>query len=117
MMDENRPHVPSFRAVHVIAGLGVGYGGPSYSVPRLCEALMAVGVHTTLLSVAETGAPERSADENRFEDRRFAPAYPNVPILRALRMSFGLSRALREEAVAADVVHNHGLWLMPNVTA
>lgn len=102
--------------MHVIGGLGAGYGGPSYSVPRLCEALMAAGVGTALLSVAEPGAPKCAAEE-RFKDRRFAPSYPNLPVLRALRMSFGLSRALREEAVAADVVHNHGLWLMPNVTA
>ena len=39
------------RSVHVIAGLEAVYGGPSYSVPRLCEALGAAGVQTTLLSV------------------------------------------------------------------
>jgi glycosyltransferase involved in cell wall biosynthesis len=34
-----------------------------------------------------------------------------------LRYSSGLARALHELAPRADVIHNHGLWLMPNVDA
>jgi glycosyltransferase involved in cell wall biosynthesis len=34
-----------------------------------------------------------------------------------LRVSSGLARALGDEAIGTDVVHNHGLWLMPNVYA
>jgi glycosyltransferase involved in cell wall biosynthesis len=34
-----------------------------------------------------------------------------------LRCSSGLARALHELAPRADVIHNHGLWLMPNVDA
>jgi glycosyltransferase involved in cell wall biosynthesis len=40
-----------------------------------------------------------------------------MPILRSLRSSSALSVALRNFAVTADVIHNHGLWLMPNVHA
>src|SRR5207302_10654584 len=40
-----------------------------------------------------------------------------VPVLRGLRRSSGLSKALERAAPATDVIHNHGLWLMPNVAA
>jgi glycosyltransferase involved in cell wall biosynthesis len=41
----------------------------------------------------------------------------SIPFLRELRSSSGLTRALREFTPEADVIHNHGLWLMPNVEA
>ena len=41
--------------------------------------------------------------------------YAHVPFLRDLRCSSALSRALSHAAAAADIVHNHGIWLMPNV--
>ena len=40
------------RSVHVIAGLDPAHGGPSYTVPRLCEALAMAGAEARLLSVA-----------------------------------------------------------------
>ena len=49
------------RAAHVIAGLDPVYGGPSYSVPRLCEALAAAGAETALLSVAGEEGGQRDA--------------------------------------------------------
>jgi glycosyltransferase involved in cell wall biosynthesis len=105
------------RAAHVIAGLDPVYGGPSYSVPRLCEALVAAGAETALLSVAREAGGQRDAYDKGYRDRRFAWDYARIPIVRGLRTSQGLSRALRDAALTADVIHNHGLWLMPNVKA
>ena len=105
------------RAAHVIAGLDPVYGGPSYSVPRLCEALAAAGAETMLLSVAGEEGGQRDAYDKGYRDCRFAWDYAHIPILRGLRSSQGLSSALRDAALTADVIHNHGLWLMPNVSA
>jgi glycosyltransferase involved in cell wall biosynthesis len=105
------------RATHVIAGLDPVYGGPSYSVPRLCEALAAAGAETMLLSVARDEGGRCDAYDKGYRDCRFAWDYSRTPILRGLRSSRSLSRALRGGAVNADVIHNHGLWLMPNVSA
>jgi glycosyltransferase involved in cell wall biosynthesis len=105
------------RATHVLGGLSARYGGPSYSVPRLCEALAASGVDTTLLSVGEGTSSKELLGDGRFKDRRFSADCANWPILRTLRMSFDLSRVLRENASCGHVIHNHGLWLMPNVDA
>jgi glycosyltransferase involved in cell wall biosynthesis len=104
-------------AAHVIAGLDPVYGGPSYSVPRLCEALAAAGAEMTLFSVAEEKGGQRDAYHMGYRDCRFPWDYACIPILRNLRSSQELSTALRNAAVTADVIHNHGLWLMPNVRA
>jgi glycosyltransferase involved in cell wall biosynthesis len=114
-----RPEVLTgrLRAAHVIAGLDPVYGGPSYSVPRLCEALAATGAETTLFSVTREVGGQRDACCSGYRDCRFAWDYAHLPIVRGLRSSQSLSSALRDAALAADVIHNHGLWLMPNVSA
>jgi glycosyltransferase involved in cell wall biosynthesis len=74
-------------------------------------------VETTLLSVAAEQGDQCNAHDKGYRDHRFAWDYARVPIIRGLRSSSGLSGALRDAAAAADVIHNHGLWLMPNVSA
>src|SRR5438067_222999 len=75
----------SLRAAHVIAGLDRVNGGPSYSVPRLCEALAAVGAETMLLSVTEQENKQCDVYYNGYCDCRFAWDYAWIPILRRLR--------------------------------
>ena len=101
--------------MHVIAGLDSAHGGPSYTVPRLCQALVAAGVDAQLLSVAAAKGCDVEPDGESV--RCFRPDWASVPVVRQLRCSSGLTRALRELAPKADVIHNHGLWLMPNVKA
>ncbi len=101
------------RSVHVIAGLDPAHGGPSYTVPRLCQALAMAGAEARLLSVAGADECDRASDGVRCFPRDWAC----VPVVRDLRCSSGLARALRELAPKADVIHDHGLWLMPNVDA
>jgi glycosyltransferase involved in cell wall biosynthesis len=86
-------------------------------VPRLCEALAAAGAKTMLLSVAEEEGGQHDALCRGYSDCRFAWKYARIPILRRLRSSQALSSALHDAALIADVIHNHGLWLMPNVRA
>jgi glycosyltransferase involved in cell wall biosynthesis len=105
------------RLVHVIAGLDPAHGGPSYSVPRLCQALVVAGTEPVLLSVAAARDPPCDTSRCGYPDRRFAQDWGRVPGLRALRFSSALSRALREAVAAADLVHDHGLWLSPNLQA
>lgn len=107
----------SIRALHVIAGLNPAHGGPSYSVPRLCEALAASGASTTLFSVADAGERESETSNRSYHDYRFHWDYAQVPFIRGLRWSGRLRKALDAIAQETDVVHNHGIWLMPNVLA
>ena len=115
--DASGPPRRGLRALHVIAGLDPAHGGPSYSVPRLCAALAGAGIETTLYSVAAAGASESEDWGKGYRDRRFSWDFARAPLLRDLRLSRGLLRALHEAAVTADVIHDHGLWLMPNLWA
>jgi glycosyltransferase involved in cell wall biosynthesis len=104
------------RVAHVIAGLEAVHGGPSYSVPRLCRALTAARVEVTLLSVT-TAQSQSSARSEVYRDLRFMQDHAGVPVLRKLRRSSRLFHALHHAVVELDLVHSHGLWLMPNVDA
>jgi glycosyltransferase involved in cell wall biosynthesis len=70
-----------------------------------------------LFSVAGKVAAKGIVDRRGYCDWRFAWDYARIPILHGLRNSQALSRALCHASPAADVIHNHGLWLMPNVRA
>ena len=98
-------------ALHVIAGLDPRDGGPSYSVPSLCAALTRAGCHAQMLTVHSDDCGDRP------NLRSFPQFASRAPVLGALRLSPGLRRAVSHEAALADVVHAHGLWLMPNVDA
>jgi glycosyltransferase involved in cell wall biosynthesis len=115
MPETTRLSVFDLRSVHVIAGLDPPHGGPSYTVPRLCQALASSGAEARLLSVCGVDGRNTAHDEERGFS--FAPDWAGIPVLRKLRCSSGLTRALREVAPKVDVIHNHGLWLMPNVEA
>jgi glycosyltransferase involved in cell wall biosynthesis len=101
-------------SVHVIAGLDPAHGGPSYTVPRLCRALAKAGAEARLLSV---GADKCDIVLDDDRSHCFPQDWARVPVVRDLRRSSGLARVLRGLAPKADVIHNHGLWLMPNVDA
>lgn len=100
-------------AIHVIAGLRPEDGGPSYTVPRLCRSLATAGAKIDLLTVATAATDTNSG--GHYCEHRFPWDFARVPGLRQLRASSGLAQTLRRQAPLADVIHNHGLWLMPNV--
>ncbi|HEY3797725.1 MAG TPA: glycosyltransferase [Caulobacteraceae bacterium] len=105
------------QALHVIAGLAPADGGPSYTVPWLCEALGEAGVDVTLLTVTRGDEASGERVDGGFRRAGYPQTYADVPLLQDLRLSSGFDRALASAAPRADVVHDHGLWLAPNVQA
>lgn len=97
--------------VQVIAGLDQRDGGPSYSVPRLTAALITNGIGSSVLSVANGPADDRP------DAFFYRPSWSRIPLLRGLRSSSALKAALNQRAISTDLLHVHGLWLMPNVYA
>jgi glycosyltransferase involved in cell wall biosynthesis len=74
-------------------------------------ALMGQGSPAEVYTVAEkTPTP---AKPNVFT---FPQDYSSTPLISSLRFSSTLSTALENDADRVDILHNHGLWLMPNVT-
>jgi glycosyltransferase involved in cell wall biosynthesis len=105
----------SLRSVHVIAGLDPAHGGPSYTVPRLCQALTTAGSDARLFSVATADRYDITVSEN--DDRCFPRDWARVPVVRDLCCSLTLARALHDATPNVDLIHDHGIWLMPNVDA
>lgn len=95
------------QVVHVVPHVDAEAAGPSYSVPRLCEALAARGHEVTLSCLAAGEAPAGVALE----------IHKSWPVLRGFAVSTDHVRALRRHADRADIVHNHSLWSMVNVAA
>lgn len=98
------------KVLQVVAGLDQAFGGPSYSVPRLCAALRAAGAQVDLEAV---GNRDAAVDG----EHRFPQAFSATPVLRSLRASPALRASLRRTAKSSDILHSHGLWLLPNVYA
>lgn len=95
--------------VQVIHALDRERGGPSVTVPALCEALGRAGHRVQLMATQQGETPRAPSD---FSLRTFA----TVPGGARLGVSLGMHRALRGAlAGGADVVHSHGLWLWTNL--
>ena len=80
-------------------------------MPRLCEALREQDVDTYIHTVRGAGTPRDPfilVYERNFD---------SIPLLRSLRISLDLARGIQMGLSNTDVVHTHGLWLMPNVNA
>ena len=95
------------KMIHVVPRIDQEAAGPSYSVPRLCQALAARGHDVELSCIAARGGiPGVRLD-----------LHPQWPVMRRFEVSTSLARALRRKASVVDIVHNHSLWSMVNVAA
>jgi glycosyltransferase involved in cell wall biosynthesis len=96
------------RLIHIVPAISEEASGPSYSVTRLCEALLAQGQQATLATLDWTALPSPPAFLQTFPlgwgPRRLG---------RSPAMLDWLSEAAHSGAV--DLLHNHSLWMMPNV--
>src|SRR5271155_3192794 len=92
--------------LQVVPRIDIEASGPAYCVPRLCAELATLG---TSVSLHVLGSPPRA--EWCFP----ICYYPSWPVLSRLGISPSMRRALRSRALQADILHNHSLWMMPNV--
>lgn len=97
----------TIRAEHVVPYIGNESSGPTWSVTNLCSALLKHKAQVRLHTLGPV--PERDFE---FEVRKY-PWHSLPP----KRMGFSpeMKRGLREAAGSADILHNHSLWMMPNI--
>jgi glycosyltransferase involved in cell wall biosynthesis len=102
------------KVLQVIASANPGVGGPAVTVTRLAAALSALGVESTLATLDYAALGARPAQKGVRDE-----SMPAGALTRALRgWSPKFSRKLAELAGGGiDLVHNHGLWMFPNVYA
>jgi len=99
------------RILQVLPTLEEEASGPSYSVPRLAEALADLDHDVSLL----TAGGQAVTPGGRLDFQRYPRDLGDVPILRELELSHGLQLALRREAKGADIIHANGLWTAPTL--
>ena len=102
-----KPVEAGMRIVHTVPHVCKEASGPSYSVSRLCEELGAKQHRVRLLTIDKRA--RRDAQSYRHQACGSSPLFPR------LGMSRELEASLARQAKRADVIHNHGLWMMPNV--
>jgi glycosyltransferase involved in cell wall biosynthesis len=96
-------------AAHIVPSLMNRASGPAYSVVQLCLALARASCETTLYAL--DSPPPDFPSELRIR------SFPRWPYPYRLGFSPSMRKALREARGAYDVVHNHSLWMMPNLYA
>lgn len=96
------------RVIHIVPSIADEASGPSYSVVRLCESLRAEG-HGVQLAALD-----------------WAPMSSPPSFLKTFSLGLGPRRLGRSpemrrwllanaESRSVDLIHNHSLWMMPNV--
>jgi glycosyltransferase involved in cell wall biosynthesis len=101
------------RVCQVVANINRDVGGPAVTVPRLSEALTREGVACALvtLNYKQLGPQTEGTGYNLIS---VAGNY----FTRLLRgCSPTLNRRIKEESSKANIIHNHGLWMFPNLYA
>lgn len=96
------------RVIHVVPAVTEEASGPSYSVTRLCESLIATGTDVRLAALDWAHMPVRPG---------YLTSFPLGWGPRRLGVSPQMNRWLEDEVASGknDIVHNHSLWMMPNV--
>lgn len=96
------------KIIQVVPSISEEASGPSYSVKRLCESLIEQDNVVSLLAL-------------NWSEINNPPRFLSQFALSLGPKKFGFSREmhhwLKLHAVlsSVDVIHNHGLWMMPNV--
>lgn len=98
------------RATHVVPSISNEASGPSYSVVNLCRSLLDAGVDARLLDLL--GSPKVKKPDFVTS---FAISGPPARLGRSSDMKEWLNRSVNNGEV--DILHNHSLWMMPNVYA
>lgn len=100
-------HFASLNAIHVVSGIGQDSGGPTYSVTRLCESLNEVGCSTRLAALS-SGQDDVDSHRSLFKPWASLPRLGIAPEMRRWLK-------LQTRQNPRTIIHNNGLWMMPNV--
>lgn len=91
--------------VQVISSLDKIYGGPSRSVPQLCESLAKNDCDVTLLSI-KSNTLNIPAIATKVKTKLFDYLFPR-------KLSYSPQLIKELERFQCDIFHGHGLWQLP----
>jgi glycosyltransferase involved in cell wall biosynthesis len=96
------------RVIQVVPRIAASSSGPSYSVSRLSESLQDAGAEVQLHVLEPLPAELPNVEVRTYPTRRFPGAW-------RLGWSPEMKKGLVAAARDADIIHNHGMWMMPNI--
>lgn len=98
------------RLLHVVPYIGEEASGPAYSTTTLNQKMNELGVSSRLLVTCD-----REAEQARLDGA--ITEFPRRSFPYRLGRSPEMLSCLRNEVAtgAVDVIHNHSIWMMPNV--
>ena len=96
------------RVCQVVAHVDEEASGPSYSVPRLSQSLALSGQDVVLATLRSRG---RSSS---FDGIRHVE-FENTGWPKRLGVSWPMQQWFAANATGFDIIHGHGLWMMPNI--
>ena len=103
----------SLRVCQVVASINRDVGGPAVTVPRLASSLAEQGVACTLVTLDYSNlGPQTSAQGVELLS---LPAGCWTKRMRG--WSPPLRSRLLSQAASTDLIHNHGVWMFPNLYA
>ena len=95
------------KILHSVPHIKEEASGPSYTVPRLCQAIASRNHEVTLTCLeAKTNIPAVNLS-----------IHPSWPILKNFAISHKHAFFLKKQSYRMDIVHNHILWSMVNIAA
>ena len=95
------------KILHSVPHIKDEASGPSYTVPRLCQAIASRNHEVTLSCLsAKTDIPEVNLS-----------IHSSWPILKNFAISHKHAFFLKKQSFKMDIIHNHILWSMTNIAA
>ena len=94
--------------MNIVPNISNESSGPTYAVVNLCRSLVKCGVETTLVTLDPPTDSTKPATHQSFPIDGFPGRLGRSP-----QMRDWLTRCAKEGRV--DIIHNHSLWMMPNV--
>ncbi|MBM4377465.1 MAG: glycosyltransferase [Deltaproteobacteria bacterium] len=101
------------KILHILPSIHDEASGPSVSVRRLAEEQGKLG-HDVELHVLDYGPIPPVEGVSVFSHELL---WKRTALGRRIGVSVQLTTALRRSGLTADVIHNHSLWMYPNVLA
>ena len=97
-----------FQSVQIVPAVSEEASGPSYSVVKLTESILAQGIGTRLYALDWSPMRNRPSFLKTFAVGPGPRKLGNSP-----KMKRWLTRQTREGNIS--VLHSHGMWMMPNI--
>lgn len=98
----------AMKSIHVVPWFSEDAGGLAHAVPGICQALYDAGTDVSLHVL-----------QSECNDRPEFTFPVHVHARRIFPWKLGISPSMRRdimtESANAEIIHNHGLWTMPNV--